>query len=327
MKRKPDAGTPDAGAPDAGTPDAGRIADAGISDGRIPDAGQDASIPDAGPDAGQRKPDAGADTPTIASLSDAGHSPLGDAGAVVISASKDAGSTSPLDASIPAAPDAGVPAKPAPTWATASMSDYVPQGDHVAVTLRLDKLRGTEWADKVAAILAPMPDHRLIIGSRKVRFSDSFDMLHISTSNPADVAATTVACTGNLRDAALRGFLEHSDAKVQWKPVAAGALGTINSRFQHKSDPRVYMKTGPSQVALVLPKTLGQGAAPRAGDVDDLAAPAEVPTWLARVPELARISGTEGAPLAIVHVSALPASVSLPRGPTLSSPKVVSLFL
>ncbi len=52
-----------------------------------------------------------------------------------------------------------------------------------------------------------------------------------------------------------------------------------------------------------------------------------MPPWLRALPELAKASGTADAPLAIVHLSALPGALVLPRGPTLSAPKSASLYL
>jgi hypothetical protein len=296
---------------DAGVrPDARAVFDAGVDAGSRPDAGGDAGPwDDAGPasDAGpwsDAGPDAGA-------WQDAGDVQDGGTPTVAV-----------------VVPDAAVaPTVVAPTWATMTMDSYAPPGDSISVMLRLDRIRGTEWAERTAAILSPMPDHKLIIGERSIRFADSFDMLYISTSDPSDVTATTVACTGRLLDKDLRTFLSHKDSAIAWAPVAGGSLGTIRSRYQHSTDSRVYLKTSANSVALANPSALAGARTPRSGDVDAPAEPSMLPPWLKALPELSKATSTSDTPYAIVHIAALPARIAIPRGPVLRSPQQISLYL
>ncbi|MBL4635919.1 MAG: hypothetical protein JKY56_18810, partial [Kofleriaceae bacterium] len=289
--RAPDAQIADAGAPDAQIADAGRVSDAQVTDSSV---------------------ESDASTLGIATLSDAGNSRV------------DAGFKIAIHKS-----DAGTKTKRAPRWASLNMGSHAPAGDHIAVLLRLDRIRGTEWAKFLDDILRPMPDHRLIIGDRKLSFSDYFDFLYISTNNPADLTATTLSAISKLKGAELRKMLGHPKVKIKWSPVAAGVLGTLGaSRNHHSADKRVYFSPNASSLVLARPSTLNKAIEPRTGALDlPNPQPELLPSWIENIPKLSQAASGADAPYAMAYISALPNYVVIPRGPTLPAPDSISIYL
>ncbi len=316
---------PDAQIADAGKVDAS-LADAQIADDGNADAGlADAQIADASrADAGRELPpiDAGA----IALSQDAAVPPKD---AATIALRKDAGAARDAGALIATNnTDGGVPPPAVPAWAKLNMATHGPPGNHIAVLLRLDRLRGTQWAPLLADILKPMPDHKLIIGDRNLNFSDTFDFLYITTNNPADLTATTLACISRLKDQKLRDILSHPDVKLDWSAVAGGAMGTFAaSRFHHPSDSRVYLKPSPNAIVLTKPKQLAAAMDKRKGLLDGLALRAALPSWVQKIPILDKSTRGPKAPYAMAHITALPQQFEIPRGPIVPAPRHLSLYL
>ena len=302
----------DAGASDAAveTPlelDAG-VADAG-PDAGVFDAGSASAVADAGP----RAIDAG--TPLVAtSTRDGGSAGRGDAGP------RDAGTA------VASSSDAGANVGPKVVGVGVDLAALTPPKDHLAVVIRFDRMRGTEWAERTEAILAPMPDYRLIIGERKIPIARSFDLLMISTSNPRDVTATNLATRTAMGPEATRKFLEHKDLPIAWSPVQGGALGKLGrSPFVAPDDPRVYLTPLPSWVLLVDPKHVGKLATPRPGSLDLTPGDDSLPVWVQKLPKVAAMTGTtpsfEGGPAVAVSARGLPAFIDVPLVARLPAPR------
>ncbi len=299
---------PDAGAYEARSdaaladppPDAGVAIDA--SDAGAP--GEDAQPPDAGAprrDAGPTDPVYAAETKDAGPAADDA-TPPADAGAAELAAAS---------AAVAAAEGDG-DGEPPPPGAAADLARYAPEDDVLTLLLRLDRLRGTPWEDRVRAILEPMPDYRAIIGGRDIALTDHLDLLLISSHRPESVTATTLAAKSRDPAEALRELLNHEGAPVSWRERPGGTLGERRAGANHHpADPRVYVLPSELENWLVL-------AHP--DDVDTLVTPSgddpELPGWLAASPELAAEAGAgsepEDGPMAVVSASGFSRTLRVP---------------
>jgi hypothetical protein len=288
--------------PDAGLPDGTAIAET-----QLPDAG----VP-------------GADAAMLATVTaDAG--PSGDSMAVAAVGS-DAGVSGDAGTAVASGSNSGEPVR---VWSDVDFSPYVPSGDRVSVMMRLDRLRGTEWAERADKILSPMPDYEMIIGDRKLTMADEFEMLLMSSSDPSEVWATTVVGRGKSDGAGIRKFLDNGKSPVEWSTARGGAVGR-RTRLADKQDNRVYLMPFPDWVVLARPQHLPKLLEPRtATNIDSaVAKDSDLPSWLAKVRTIEALAGseTEG-PAIVVSAQDLPASFEIPRVGKLPGPQRLSMGL
>jgi len=281
---------------DAGPPpvDGGALALDRSDAGGLADAGPDT---DGGPAEmlGIHPGPGGADAGTIAELvADAG--PGGDAGALAA-----------------AVVDAGASAG-GPPGAGADFRPYLPGADVVSVLLRLDRLRKTPWAKDAEAIMAPMPDHRMIIGTRSIAAVELFDSLFIASPDPTDVTATTLIGNFAMSEAELRAVLDHPGAPVRWQPAVGGAKGVITEGRRARGDDRIYFIPYSGWVVLTRPRYLGELVADAPGQpLAPRARTAKAPEWVQKIPEIAAQAGAESGPFAVVTAQGLRGRVILPE--------------
>jgi hypothetical protein len=281
----------------------------------------DAGVPDASPRA---RGDAAPDETAEADDGDAG--PPRDGGPEVAAAARDGGPGA-------TGPATSGPRVRLPPGAAADFRRYAPDGDKVAVLLRYDRLRGTPWAPLADAILAPMPDHRSIVGDRKVAMTELFDTLLISSRNPTDVVATNIIARTRKPNAETRRFLDNAVQHVKWKAVRGGVIGKRQpSDVKLERDTREYLMPWPNWVVLTRAKHLGSAARtpiPGAVDLDTVQAENDaLPPWLQRAHSIDSESGEGPGPIAIVSVGGIVASeVPVPQFGTLPTPQTVSLAL
>lgn len=202
---------------------------------------------------------------------------------------------------------AGSPGSGGPkrTPSQANLLAYMPKGELITALIRFDRLHGTEWSQRTADILAPMPDSRALLGSRKVAISDLFRTLVISSPSPRDVTQTTVIGHTDMNRRETRTFLNHPEARVNWAAVRGGALGTRRrSRLIAPHDKRTFLIPYPGWVVLTQKRNLGALSKPATGDLDTLtAAPADLQPWLAAVRHIEQESGPETGPAVIVTIA------------------------
>lgn len=267
--------------------------DAGPADAGVGDAGL--AVGDAGPR------DAGADDGGLIALpSVTGDTPL--AGSLLGAAPAEGSSESPA----------------APPGAAADLRPYAPEGDVITVILRLDRLRGTEWAAHTREILGPMPDYQAIIGGRDIALADSFETLVITSHAPREVAATTIAARTRLDAEAVRNLV---GPRAQWSAVTGGAMG--KGPYE-----RVFLMPYPHWIVFAAPEELGGLLAPRAGPLSQAAPDALLPEWLSRVREIEAESGTgEEGPAVVVSAQGFPDVVEVPRVGQLPGPAHAALAL
>jgi len=113
--------------------------------------------------------------------------------------------------------DAGVPGTPVDPGVV-DLRPFVPAGERVILLLRADRLRGTPWAERLEALLAPMPDYRSFIEGSGLSIAGSFDTVLIASSNPRDVAQTFLAARS-----------PHDPDRLARRPRAPGDPRTIGS--------------------------------------------------------------------------------------------------
>lgn len=299
-------GLADAGVDAPPAIDAGRRRrDAGPDAAEPWDAGVDAAPADAGVGSGGAAGDG--DAGGLAAVDDGG---LGDGGPLVATAALDGGS-----GTVHADPAGDVTAKPSPGTAS-DLRRFFPPGHQVSVLVRLDRLRDTEWAPRVDAIFAPMPDYRALVGGTGVALTDTFETLGISTPEPADATATTLVVRARPAPAALRDLLDADDGPVAWSPVVGGALGRrAPSPRLFPGDHRVFLQWRLGWTALAQPIDLRGLLAPRGGPLDVDTPTATLPVWLQRVADLEAEAGEPTGPALMATASGIfPRSLPIPYG-------------
>ncbi|MES1165206.1 MAG: hypothetical protein ABUR63_05585, partial [Verrucomicrobiota bacterium] len=98
--------------------------------------------------------------------------------------------------------DAGGPAP------TDDLTAYGPRGSRLTVLLRLDRLRTSDLAPGIDALLARLPDHRDLLDGTGLDLFRSFDALLIATPHPLDPTVTFLAARHHLDDPAFRRALD-----------------------------------------------------------------------------------------------------------------------
>jgi hypothetical protein len=219
-----------------------------------------------------------------------------------------------------------------PPGASADLRPYLPRGEVLAVQIRFDRLRGTPWAKRVDAVLAPMPDYRMIIGKRDRLLADLFDMLLIASSDPNNVTKTHLAAyTETMTPKQLREFLDHEDAHVRWSMARGGALGLREpSSLSQPDDPRVYLMPFSGWTLLARRQFLREMTKPSTADIDGaFPDPKDFPPWLAKVPSLREQSGGESkdGPIVVASFHSRRERLDVPMVGELPAPERMSVAL
>lgn len=298
--------------------------DAGVA---MATAGADAGVDDGGVTVVTEYPDAGA-------AAVATSAPVVEPGASVVGLLGDAGAGPPL----PIASGgelAGTSAGPAEegedrTPGThANLLAYMPEGEVLTLLLRMDRLRGSEWAARTEAIFAWMPDYRTLIGDRDLTFSAIFDTLVISSFEPSQVDATTVVVRTARTAAELRDIIDHPGAPVTWSAARGGALGTRTpTPLVQPGDPRVFLMPYPGWAVLTRPTNLGGLTGAGSGDLDSARAPAEeLPVWLRRLESIEQESGQAEGPFFVLTATGVEIPPETPLAGDLPSPLRLTLAM
>ena len=228
-------------------------------------------------------------------------------------------------------PVGDIAAKPS-SGTAANLLNYFPRGHVVTVMARLDRLRGTEWAEQIDNLIKPLPDYYSLAGNQDVRMSDGFDLLVISSPTPTDALATSVMVRTRMTPPEFRDFLDQPDAPVTWSPVKGGTLGKRGKSARvPATDDRVFLSWEPGWMILTQPRNLGPLVTPRPGGQLDLAARAiDLPPWLARAQTIAGESGEPTGPAFMVTAANLfPAEIPMMgvNGASLPGPEQVTITL
>lgn len=181
----------------------------------------------------------------------------GDGAPLLAQGTGDAGVTGPVDPGV------------------VDLRPLVPEGARAVLLLRTDHLRGTPWAARLEAVIAPMPDYRSLLEGTGLAIAESFDVVVISSPEPRDVSQTFLAARTPQDPAALRRMLDR--------------------RKTIPGDPRIIVSPRPSLFLLVRPE-LVEGA---------------VPVWMPFLDRIDEVTGT-GPTIAVVTAARLPDPLSLP---------------
>jgi hypothetical protein len=129
----------------------------------------------------------------------------------------------------PRAPEEG--GGPAPTD---DLTAYGPRGSRLTVLLRLDRLRASDLAPGIDALLARLPDHRDLLEGTGLDLFKSFDALLIATPHPLDPTVTFLAARHHLETGAMRQALTEgahaTDRTIAWRSDHGRWIGERRSR-------------------------------------------------------------------------------------------------
>ena len=196
---------------------------------------------------------------------------------------------------------AGMDDQPAVAGATtspgtaANLLAYMPPGHVLAVLVRFDRLRGTEWAQRTEALFQAMPDYAGLFGDRDADIADKIDLLAISTPQPRSVIATTLVMHTQLARPAIRDLLGSS---YTWTTARGGMLGTHGGPG-FPGDRRMLLAPWLGWYVLAQPEDVGTLTAKRAaggGRLDTIEATGPLPAWLQQIRSIATESGDDAAP-------------------------------
>jgi hypothetical protein len=201
-----------------------------------------------------------------------------------------------------------------------------PEGSRFTMLLRVDRLKGTPYADPVDAVLMHMPDRRDLLEGTGLSFYDDFEALLVATPNPLDYTVTFLAARHHVSDAAMRAAVDRgaraTGRVVAWRSErgrpwgerrarggAATPLPTRDARLVVMPAPGLVVVTPPAYRALLLapprrPPARPDGGAADAGEADGGAAGAPGSSWTAL---LRRIDAENGLlpPNAVVMATAV----------------------
>ena len=100
--------------------------------------------------------------------------------------------------------------------------------------LRLDRLRASDLAPGIDALLARLPDHRDLLEGTGLDLFRSFDALVIATPHPLDPTVTFLAVRHHLDEAALRSALSEgaqaTDRAIVWRADRGRWIGERRAR-------------------------------------------------------------------------------------------------
>jgi len=120
---------------------------------------------------------------------------------------------------------------PAPT---SDLNAYGPQGSRLTALLRLDRLRGSDYAAPVDALLMRLPDRRDLLEGTGLDLFDAFDALLIATPHPLDPSVTFLAARHHVDEVALRAALGRgaraTDRVLTWRNEAGRPIGERHAR-------------------------------------------------------------------------------------------------
>jgi hypothetical protein len=201
---------------------------------------------------------------------------------------------------------------PAPT---SDLNAYGPRGSRLTALLRLDRLRGTDYAAAVDALLMRLPDRRDLLEGTGLDLFGAFDALLIATPHPLDPSVTFLAVRHHVEESALRAALGRgaraTDRVLAWRNEAgrlvgerrarrggpASGLVTRDDRIIVLAAPGLAVVTPPAYRAMLLALPPGRsagadaGSPPDGGAADGGASEVEALGW---APLLSRIGAEEG---------------------------------
>ena len=148
----------------------------------------------------------------------------------------------------------------------------------------------------------------------------------ITSADPMDVTATTLAGRTVESSRRLRDQLSARNPDIQWQSARGGALGKRPGK-----DPRVFLAPYPGWMVFARPGDLGQMLAASSAPLGTYAETSAVPTWLRGLHALSQTGDDQKGPIAILTVQNLPKALPsvdlLPQLDNLPLPQRAALSL
>lgn len=175
-----------------------------------------------------------------------------------------------------------------------------PEGSRFTLLLRVDRLKGTPFAEPVDTLLMRLPDRRDLLEGTGLDLYDDFEALLISTPNPRDYKVTFLAARHHVSDTAMRAAIDRgaraTGRTVAWRTEARRPWGERRARgapAEASRDERIIVLPAPGLVVVTPPTyralllarkpSVPDGGAADAGTSDGGAAPASWTTLLRRI--------------------------------------------
>jgi hypothetical protein len=180
-----------------------------------------------------------------------------------------------------------------------------PEGSRFTMLLRVDRLKGTPFADPVDTLLMHMPDRRDLLEGTGLSFYDDFEALLVATPNPLDYTVTFLAARHHVADGAMHAAIDRgaraTNRVIAWRTAAGRPWGERRARAGSSPpanrDERIIVLPAPGLVVATPPayRALLMGPARRAtggadagvdigavgGSAADGGAGAPAPSWAA----------------------------------------------
>jgi len=182
----------------------------------------------------------------------------------------------------------------APTSAgtAANLLSYFPAGHQVTALIRFDRLRKTEWAAPAERLFKPMPDYKVLFGSRDAGVAEKFDTLVISSPRPEDATATTLVVRSSLTRPKLRDYLANPATPITWTVAKGGMFGKRTGKL-FNGDKRVLLSPWRNWIVLAHPDDLPGLTAMSKGAIDTVETKAALPPWLQTIRTIEAESGDD----------------------------------
>jgi hypothetical protein len=189
------------------------------------------------------------------------------------------------------------PAPPAPPPpATTNLAPFAPDGAHVVVLLRMDKLRASPHRAGTEMLLQAMPDWSTLVKGSGVSPLDDFDALLIASADPRDATATFLAA-------------RHADTPK---------LRALTTRTLPAGDARVFRTLAPGLTVLTQP----EAARLLESNAVDMGANVQR-DWLRQLEQFDRVAQAADGPAVLLTVPDVPSLLSF--GDELPTPLALAL--
>jgi hypothetical protein len=237
-------------------------------------------------------------------------------------------------------PDAGVaPDATAVALEPLDLRPSVPGAARFVLVLYAERLRGTPWASALDLLLAPLPDHRIVLGSTTTPIAELFHTLVIASPNLRDPTVTFLAARPatdlpTLKQALAAPALPSDPPRVTWSEQEPWIGERAASARVGPRDTRVFVVPTPEWILLIPREHLPELLRPKQGPPEGIspknagdAGAAEEGRWLDTLAAVERELTTQvPSPLAVISAADLGvADIALPGLPPLPAPLRLSV--